>query len=284
VTLQCKGCARTDVPKVHRPGSSGTELRNCLRTIAHADPHGVCARTTAPPSTKASTAGRRGTHPAPQLCRGTSANKNNVPAASGTWLFQFRNRDSKSALHCVLIEYVAARRCFQLILIHLDTIHSLTTEIFVLGTPQLQFLNLLNPASNEGSVPTAKPSTGLSSPNPRTQSDPMDGRRVRGACCRHIRIACLPTRCSASSKSATFCEHTEPPLGNTESRFRSLGSRGDRPTTCLNVRGRSGGIEHRCLGMHMHLTSCAQFQNWNSRTGIQVQAVHPPRGLSGTQY
>ena len=131
--------------QIHRPGSSGTELRNCLRTIAHADQHGVCARTTAPPSTKASTAGRRGTHPAPQLCRGTSANKNNVPATSGTWLFQFRNRDSKSALHCVLIEYVAARRCFQLILIHLDTIHSLTTEIFVLGTPQLQFLNLLNP-------------------------------------------------------------------------------------------------------------------------------------------
>jgi hypothetical protein len=121
-----------------------------------------------------------------------------VPATSGTWLFQFRNRDSKSALHCVLIEYVAARRCFQLILIHFDTIHSLTTENFVLGTPQLQFLNLLNPAS---SVPTAKPSTGLSSPNPRTQSDPMDGRRVRGAWCRQIRIACLPTRCSASSKS-----------------------------------------------------------------------------------
>jgi hypothetical protein len=170
--------------------------RTARRTIAHSDQHGVCARATAPLSTKASTASRRRAHPAPQPAaqghqwhqRGQKYCTRSTPSSQpypypGAWLLAVSVPEPRT---CRFQERIAL--CFNLTcgcsplfpahpIIHLDTIHSLTTENFVLGTAQFQFLNLLNSTSDEGSAPSAKPSAELSSPNPRRHSDPMDGQR-----------------------------------------------------------------------------------------------------------
>jgi hypothetical protein len=77
---------------VHRPGSSGTELRNRLTyDCAFRPAWGVCTYNGAPQH-KGEHGRLAGDTSRAAAVQGTSTNKNNVLATSGTWLFQFRNR------------------------------------------------------------------------------------------------------------------------------------------------------------------------------------------------